>query len=105
MKRVKSCATCMIGAANNFNDDILCRIKGIVSRDFACSKYKPVPMAKRVNSHRSKCIECEFYIVDAADSVDPVSIGYCQLFTVRKFNGQSKNACSKFMRKSELIVS
>lgn len=105
MKHIKSCSTCMNGLTNSFNRDILCRIKGIVSPDFACSKYKAISMARSTFSQKNKCMECEFYIVDAANSVEPVAIGFCQLFTVRKFNGGIKNACSKFTRKSELIVS
>ncbi len=105
MKCIKSCSTCANGLTNNFNRDILCRIKGVVSHDFACSKYKAIPISRSLLAQKNKCIECEFYIVDAANSPEPASIGFCQLFTVRKFNGEMKNACSKFTRKSEPIVS
>ena len=105
MKHIKSCNTCANGLTNNFNQDILCKIKGIVSHDFVCSKYKALPMARNLLVRKNKCVDCEFYIVDAANSVEPVPIGFCQLFTVRKFNGEAKSACSKFVRKSESIVS
>lgn len=105
MKHIKSCSTCMNGLTNNLNTDILCRIRGIVSRDFACSKYRAVSMSRSILAQRNKCMDCEFYIIDAANSVEPISTGFCQLFTVRKFNGETKKACSKFIRKSESIVS
>jgi len=105
MKNIKSCCTCVNGLTNNLNRDILCKIKGVVSQDFACSKYKAISMTRSILAQRNKCMECEFYIIDAANSVEPVAIGFCQLFTVRKFNGEMKNACSKFTRKSESIVS
>lgn len=105
MKHVKGCSSCVNGLINIFNRDILCRIKGVVSQDFACSKYKVISMGRGNLAQKNKCMECEFYIVEAANSVEPVSIGFCQLFTVRKFSGETKNACSKFTRKSESIVS
>lgn len=105
MKHIKSCFTCANGLTNNFNRDILCKIKGIVSQDFSCSKYKPLSMARGIHAQKNKCMDCEFYIIDAANSAEPAAIGFCQLFTVRKFNGETKNACSKFTRKSETIVS
>lgn len=105
MRPVKSCSTCFNGQIIKFNSDILCRIKGIVSQDFSCSKYKAIPMGRSSLVQKNKCIDCEFYIADGANSVEPVTIGFCQLFTVRKFNGGTKNACSKFTQKSELIVS
>ena len=105
MKHVKSCSTCANGLTNNLNKDILCKIKGVVSYDFGCSKYKAFSKTRSLLAQRNKCMDCEFYIIDAANSVEPLAIGFCQLFTVRKFNGEMKNACSKFVRKSESIVS
>lgn len=105
MKHVRSCNTCINGLTNSLNRDILCRINGIVSQDFSCSKYRAIPKFRSLLARRNKCVDCEFYIIDAANSVDPVSIGFCQLFTVRTFNGETKNACSKFVCKDETKVS
>ncbi|NJD02539.1 MAG: hypothetical protein FIA99_08085 [Ruminiclostridium sp.] len=100
-----SCRKCIYGLTNSVNRDILCRIKGVVSQDFTCSKYKVVSTARGIHTQKNKCMECEFYITDAANSLEPITIGFCQLFTVRKFNGGMKNACSKFTLKSESIIS
>jgi hypothetical protein len=87
------------------NNDILCYIKGVVSHDFICTKYKTTPQVKHLNQQKNRCIDCTFFIENSSTSESLPSMGFCQLFTVREFNGENKNACSKFCKKSELIVS
>lgn len=89
----------------SINKDILCRVKGVVSRDFICAKYLRMADAWAASERKPKCIECEFFI-PSEDVVecDPAT-GYCQLFTVRYYNGEIKSACSKFCGKSERIIS
>lgn len=121
MKKPGSCSNCVRGIKININRDILCKIHGIVSMDFRCAKY-----IRRVETwssfdYKPKCIECEFFISaknEPANSpddelikqplydaeLDP-SMGYCQLFTVRQFDGERKTACSKFCQKSERNIS
>ena len=89
----------------NINKDILCRIKGVVSRDFVCAKYLRTAEAWSVSERKPKCIECEFFIPSQSETEHDPAIGYCQLFTVRYYNGGIKSACSKFCRKSERIIS
>jgi hypothetical protein len=105
MKRNKSCSNCSIGTTNNFNKDILCRFKGVVSRDYICPKYRAMAQTGKRLSSNNRCIDCEFFILDSSGSDTLINIGYCQLFTVRQFNGESKNACSKFCPKTELFIS
>ena len=121
MKKPGSCNNCVRGIKININKDILCKIHGIVSRDFRCAKY-----IRRVETwssfdYKPKCIECEFFISaqdEPANSPDeemiqqPLyeaeqdqSMGYCQLFTVRQFDGERKTACSKFCQRSERNIS
>ena len=105
MKQAKSCSNCTRGIKINVNKDILCRINGVVSRDFVCSKYYRMPESWSASERKPKCIECEFFInVQNEIEHDPAT-GYCQLFTVRYFNGEVKSACSKFCRKTERIIS
>lgn len=105
MKRVKSCNICSRGITNNFNRDILCWYKGIVSCDYICPKFKAVSETEDRFNKKNKCIGCEFFIPETVDSDALINIGYCQLFTVRQFNGESKKACSKFCPKRELSIS
>jgi len=121
MKKPGNCGNCARGMKIPINRDILCKLHGIVSRDFRCARY--IRRVETWSSYESKpkCIECEFFISSAgktasgpdAESVHQSSqvieldstIGYCQLFTVRQFDGERKNACSKFCRKPERHIS
>lgn len=105
MKQNKSCSNCIKGVRINVNKDILCKTKGAVSLDFVCSRYKPITAVKGIAKQASRCVDCEFFILDAANKDGLPAIGFCQLFTVRQFDGEQKNACSKFCKKTELIVS
>lgn len=103
MKKIKNCGNCSRGILMNINKDILCRINGVVTQDFVCTKYKELTDAKMQGGQKFKCAECEFFIQDNPEA--PANSGFCQLFTVRYYNGRTKNACSKFSRKKERIVS
>jgi hypothetical protein len=128
MKKRGSCGNCARGIKIHVNRDILCKIHGIVSRDFRCARYVRKVETWPSSEIKAKCIECEFFISapyepqtspdqfpqnpDTALSQQPSyeseqdpSMGHCQLFTVRQFDGEHKNACSKFCRKSERNIS
>lgn len=105
MKQKKSCSNCLRGTAITVNSDILCRDKGAVSPDYVCSNHRFIPLPKSSTPTSLKCIECENFIREFEDDNDLLSIGLCQLFTVRHFDGKQKNACSKFIKKSHLEVS
>jgi len=105
MRQAKSCNNCARGLKMSINKDILCRVKGVVSRDFTCSKHLRMPDAWIHSERKPKCIECEFFTPPEDESEHDPSVGYCQLFTVRYFNGEIKSACSKFCRKPERIIS
>jgi hypothetical protein len=103
MKQTNSCSNCARGIKLNINNDILCKINGIVSLDFVCSKY--LKLAWSAIENKPKCIECEFFIPGQEDHEISPTIGFCQLFTVRSFDGEVKNACSKFCIKTERNIS
>ncbi len=105
MKQIKSCSNCAKGIKMNINKDILCKIKGVVSRDFVCSRYVRRADVWPIAEKKHKCIECEFFIHSADETDGNQSLGYCQLFTVRHYNGEHKNACSKFCKKAERVIS
>lgn len=105
MKQKKSCGSCSRGIRIKINKDILCRINGVVTPDFVCTKYREITDAKMDSGQKYKCADCEFFIQDGNNPDYPANSGFCQLFTVRYYNGRTKNACSKFSRKIERIVS
>lgn len=91
--------------AISVNNDILCRINGVVSPDYVCSKHRFMPVSKVTKAINYKCSDCEFFIPASVDTEADECIGCCQLFTVRQYNGSEKNACSKFSKRSQLEVS
>jgi hypothetical protein len=93
----------MKGVPININGDVLCKIKGAVSGDYACSKYVPFPEPDTGSLLKYKCLDCEFFIKNEKTSEEFSKMGFCQLFTVRQYNGELKNACSKFSRLSERV--
>jgi hypothetical protein len=111
MKRAGNCSNCTRGIKININKDILCRINGVVSRDFVCSRFQRRVDTWSADERKPKCIECEFFITsrDAPGSSPSIipenSHGYCQLFTVRYYDGSIKSACSKFCRRAEQSIS
>jgi len=105
MKHAKSCATCARGIEMRVNKDILCKIKGVVSPDFVCTRYIRKVGAWSAGKRVPKCIECEFFITSDSKYACDSGYGYCQLFTVRSYNGEVKSACSKFSKKTVRIIS
>ncbi len=105
MKHAKSCASCARGIEMRINKDILCKIKGVVSQDFICSKYIRKVGLWSPSERIPKCIECEFFIVSDSKEACDSGYGYCHLFTVRTYNGELKSACSKFSKKTVRIIS
>jgi hypothetical protein len=116
MKRSGNCGSCARGVRISVNGDILCRINGAVSKDYRCSRYirkvaawssgtpsQPAPDP----DHTDKCIGCEYFVLSGSGSggeYDP-SLGCCELFTVRLYNGMTRNACSRFRKKEQKIIS
>lgn len=105
MKQSGSCNNCARGVKVKINRDILCRIHGIVSGDFWCPRYLRRVEAWLPNERKPKCIECEFFIPDFSENGHDSATGHCQLFTVRQFDGEIKNACSKYVAKFERNIS
>jgi hypothetical protein len=104
MAKKKSCSSCIHGIAIPVNDDILCRYKGAVSRDYKCSKHRSVPPAKASGKEYGfKCVHCENFIIVSKDPVSSTTVGLCQLFSVRSYVGEEKNACTKFVKSSEVV--
>jgi hypothetical protein len=101
----KSCSNCIKGCRIVVNNDILCREKGAVSPDYVCSGYKRMPEPKIPRDSNYKCVDCENFILSKNLEDESIPIGICRLFSVRQFNGTQKNACSKFVKKAEQIVS
>lgn len=105
MNQKKSCANCIKGTKIMVNNDILCREKGAVSRDFHCSKHRFMPNLQAIKEVEKVCINCCNFLVDSNMHGEESSIGLCQLFSVRKFDGKQKKACSKFNTSLVLEVS
>ena len=103
-KQKKTCSNCIKGTTISINNDILCRDNGAVSPDFICSKHHLAPMVKTLRESSYKCIDCENFIIGINGEKD-TPLGLCRLFSVRQFDGNHKNACSKFTKRSELEVS
>lgn len=105
MIKKRSCSNCIMGINISINKDILCRDKGVVSPDYVCRRHKFAPVSKfDTNNVVNKCIDCEHFIIDSK-SGDELIIGLCRLFSVRKYNGKERKACSKFTRQSKSKVS
>ncbi|NSW92688.1 MAG: hypothetical protein HPY74_18935 [Firmicutes bacterium] len=93
-KAGKSCSNCRYGLPVSVDGDILCRIRGVVSSEYCCSKHK---FDYQIKLFRPKCIECENFI--PADDTKECSLRLCKLFSVRQYDGKQKNACSRFIAK------
>ncbi|MCX7841969.1 MAG: hypothetical protein N2489_02715 [Clostridia bacterium] len=105
MKQKRSCSNCINGTSISINSDILCRINGAVSPDYACMRHRFMPEPKAVKSEVTKCIECEYFLVEAYNPDGDSTIGLCQLLTHRQFDGGLKKACSKFIKKAKTNIS
>ncbi len=101
----RTCSNCIRGTAITVNGDILCRDKGAVAPNYTCIKHKYAPLSKLSKENNFKCINCENFILQISSSKESRSIGLCQLFSVRQYDGKERNACSKFVKRSELEVS
>jgi hypothetical protein len=115
MKQSGNCSNCARGIRIKINSDILCRINGAVSKDYRCSRYirkvvawsseAPVAPSESEAEHHDKCIDCEYFVSSRTGKDYDPSIGCCELFTVRQYNGMSKNACSRYKKKEQEIIS
>ncbi|HBQ64640.1 MAG TPA: hypothetical protein DD727_06915 [Clostridiales bacterium] len=105
----RSCVSCLLGTSMVVNGDVLCRLKGAVSRSYCCRRYKPSPFCSSTTGPEASltCSSCKFFDPDSTEG-DPVErimrktvplIGLCSLFSVRKYDGCSRKACSKFISK------
>lgn len=104
MKVKKSCGNCLKGIAISVNSDILCRVNGAVSPDYVCSRHKFAPEQKSFKEQNYKCIDCEHFLYEPKIGEIENTIGLCEMFSVRKFDGLQKKACSKFLRKRQQEV-
>ncbi|MGI6778821.1 MAG: hypothetical protein ACOX7R_12695 [Acetivibrionales bacterium] len=104
MKQKKSCSNCIKGYPVSVNNDIFCREKGIVSSDFVCGKHRFQSESKSFKVLNFKCIHCENFIINPEASFPSETTGLCRLFSVRQFNGKERNACSKFVKKSDAVL-
>ncbi|MDP4093897.1 MAG: hypothetical protein Q8920_11095 [Bacillota bacterium] len=104
MKNNKSCSNCIKASTIPVNDDLLCRDKGAVSPDYVCTRHRFAPASKTISEVKHKCVNCENFILNITSTAQ-TTMGLCQLFSVRPYDGMQKNACSKFILRSELEIS
>jgi len=102
IKPVRSCSNCLKGIRLMFNNDVLCREKGIVSADYCCSSHRFFELEdfRRIASYR--CSDCEFFIFHPNEYIP--TYGVCDLFSVRKCDGSLRKACSKFVMRKEKMA-
>lgn len=95
----RCCKNCLKGKRLGFNNDVLCREKGIVSADYCCSAHRffTFDYFKEVNFYR--CSDCEFFVFHPHESIR--TFGVCGMFSVRTCDGSTRKACSKFVRRAE----
>lgn len=98
----KSCRSCSHGMRMVVNKDILCKIRGAVSPEYLCTRYKAIEDSDPQVYKRFNCIECENFLIKIDKNSPKTGIGICSLFSVRYFDGKSRNACSKFEHRREL---
>lgn len=93
----RACKNCLKGVLLCFNNDVLCREKGIVSADYCCSSHRFFKFDdfNKIASYR--CSDCEFFILHPNEYIS--TYGVCDLFSVRKCDGSIRKACSKFLRR------
>ncbi|MCR4436205.1 MAG: hypothetical protein QHH06_10535 [Clostridiales bacterium] len=105
LKKIKFCSNCSKGKRIPINNDILCKEKGVVSSNYVCAHHEFSASSDPLKDARCRCIECENFIIEDDNYGISSTIGLCQLFTYRKYDGTLKNACSKFAKKRALEVS
>lgn len=103
MNKIKFCSNCAKGKRISINNDILCKYNGAVSPNFICSRHKSMDEDDIYNTLNNKCIDCEYFTVDEVD-FKVTAMGLCQLFSHRKYDGTTKNPCSKFAKRSSFVV-
>jgi hypothetical protein len=79
-------------------EDILCYHKGVVIKEYVCSKHKYNHLLKLKES-TIKCIDCGHFIVSTLPHPGPSTIGMCGLYALRQADGNKRNGCSKFTPK------
>lgn len=104
-KKTRSCSNCLKGTVITINNDILCIEKGVVSQDYVCARHRFLPEFTSLKRKINTCLDCENFIAFDTSKIDEKAYGICQLFTVRKYDGKKKSACSKFMKRSKREVS
>ncbi|TYQ17682.1 UNVERIFIED_CONTAM: hypothetical protein Cloal_0040 [Acetivibrio alkalicellulosi] len=105
MRVKRTCSNCLKGTQININTDILCIEKGVVSSDYVCSNHRYMPALKSIKRNINTCENCDNFIMFDTKNIEDKSMGICQLFTVRKYDGKTKKACSKFVKRSKKEVS
>jgi len=123
MKYLKACRNCLKGRPISLTGDVLCKYKGVVSADYVCIRHKFIPNLKTYRELNYKCIDCVNFCIERISGEHPhaehvigdrisydipqdnsscsSSIGLCKLFSVRRFDGSKRSACSKFLPKPE----
>lgn len=97
MKQAKCCNNCERGTPLHLTRDILCRYHGVVTPDYVCLKYKGSADTRAAQQGIYKCSQCEYFLVQLDNPNQ--DIGRCKLFSARDYNGNTRNACSKFSKK------
>lgn len=102
MSTCKNCSNCIKGRMIPVLEDILCYQKGIVSKEYVCSKHK-YNLLLKLKEGDTKCIDCEHFVVSTLPHPGPLTIGMCGLYSLRQTDGSKRNGCSKFTPKSSNI--
>ncbi len=95
----RACKNCLKGVLLCFNNDVLCREKGIVSGDYCCSSHRFFQFDEFNKVASFRCSDCEFFILHPNEHIP--TYGVCDLFSVRKCDGSTRKACSKFLRRRD----
>jgi len=97
MKQSKCCSNCERGIPLYLTKDILCKYRGVVTADYVCFKYKNSTDKSSNQQVLYRCTHCEYFLVQL-DSPNQ-NVGKCKLFSVREYDGSTRNACSKFSKR------
>jgi len=103
-ERSKCCKNCIKGMPVGVNNEVLCRDKGIVSYDFYCSRFLSFDFDLLQRQMKYHCSDCAFFTVASAAHNHNHNYGLCSMFSVRKYDGSQKKACSKFTSKKQRIA-
>lgn len=100
MNSEKKCRNCLKGKPISLNNDYICMLKGIVSADYYCNKHRYITSA-HIKMSLLKCKDCDNFVV-VEEKLEGL-VGTCNLFTIRKFNGNTRRACSKIVTNKSLF--